>query len=247
MIPGFREPGQDKGRPKAGLAQLSRKNIDIKKDRIVTQSPRLQAQILNFEQSRLLWLNAYFPNDPLTIHFDETPLIAVLTEIESILDTSEFDDVLLCGDLNWEMSRQSGFSVTIHQFLNRVGLSSVWESNPIDYTHIHTDDRSVKTLDHFICNERLLPLVKDCGPMHLGDNLSRHSPIILRLDLGALPTRQKSSTCRSRRPAWYKASEAEITCYKAELQNILEAIPVPVCLDFDECEDTKCQDKDHSI
>ena len=246
VIPGFREPGQDRGRPKAGLAQLSKKNLAIRKDRINTKSPRIQAQILNFEHSRLLWINAYFPNDPLTVQFDATQLMTVLTEMENILDNSEYDDVLLCGDINWDMSRQSGFSVTMHQFLARVGLSSVWNSHHIDYTHIHTGDKSVTTLDHFICNERLIPLVKDCGPLHFGDNLSRHSPIMLKLDLGALPIRQKSDTFRPKRPAWYKASEQEVRRYKSELQSRLEAIPVPVCLAFDECDNLKCQDELHS-
>ena len=70
VIPGYRAAGQDNGRPKAGLAQLSRKDLDIRKDRIVTKNFRLQAQILNFSTSRLLWLNAYLPNDPQNDTFD---------------------------------------------------------------------------------------------------------------------------------------------------------------------------------
>ena len=42
VIPGHRLSGQDSGRPKAGLAQLSRKNIDIKRDRVNTRSFRIQ-------------------------------------------------------------------------------------------------------------------------------------------------------------------------------------------------------------
>ena len=129
VILGLREPAQDRGRPTAGLAQLSKKSVAVRKDRIITQSPRIQAQVLNFEHTRLLWLNAYFPNDPLTVQFDETQLVTVLTEIENIMDTTDFDDVLLCGDLNWEMFRESGFSVTIHQFMTRIELSSLWNSH----------------------------------------------------------------------------------------------------------------------
>ena len=154
-------------------------------------------------------------------------MVTILTEIEHLLDTLEYDDVLLCGDLNWEMSRQTGFSIMIHQFMNRIGLASIWVSNPIDYTHIHTDEKSVTTLDHFICNERLISLVKDCGPLHLGDNLSRHSPIMIKLDLGKLPNRQKTDTIKPRRPAWYKASQKEILNYRNKLQTSLENIELP--------------------
>jgi hypothetical protein len=48
VIPGYRAKGQDSGRPKAGIAQLSRKDIDVRKDRIVTKNVCLQAQILTY-------------------------------------------------------------------------------------------------------------------------------------------------------------------------------------------------------
>ena len=168
----------------------------------------------------------------------------MLNEIERILDNSEYDDVLWCGDINWEMSRQTGFSLTVRRFLDRLGLTSLWEHHDIDYTHVHTDDRSVTSLDHFICNERLLPLVTDAGVLHFGDNTSRHSPIMVKLDMGALPVKKKSTEVRPRRPAWYKASEAHVKNYKADLQGRLEAIPVPECL---ECKDAKCRDESHSV
>ena len=243
VIPGFRELNQNKGRPKAGIAQMSRKNLAIRKDRVMTKSPRIQAQILNFDSSRLLWINSYLPNDPLTVEFNEDDLQLVLTEIEQILDNTQYDDVLWCGDLNWEMSRQTGFSVTVRTFLDRLGLISLWEKHEIDYTHVHTDDKSFTSLDYFVCNQRLLPLVKDCGVMHFGDNNSRHSPIMVKLDMGALPLREKTNEVRPKRPAWYKASEAQISQYKADLQGRLQAIPVPVCLD---CSDVKCKSESHT-
>ena len=132
----------------------------------------------------------------------------------------------------------------MRRFLDRLGLCSVWEHRDVDYTHVHTDDRTFTTLDHFVCNERLLPLVTDCEVMHFGDNTSRHSPIMMRLNLGALPLRKKCDNVRPKRPCWYKASEEHIRSYKADLQARLEAIPVPECLD---CSDVKCEVSDHSV
>ena len=51
VIPGFRAPGQDNGRPIAGLAQLSTKTLYIKKTRVKTVNPRIQAQILQLPNS----------------------------------------------------------------------------------------------------------------------------------------------------------------------------------------------------
>merc|ERR1711867_400016 len=106
----------------------------------------------------------------------------VLNAIESLLNTAQFDDVLLAADMNWDMTRQTGFALSVRQFLNRVNLCSISESKSINYTHIHMDDKSVSTIDHFIVNERLLDLMTDCGPLHFGDNMSRHLPIMVRIN-----------------------------------------------------------------
>ena len=81
VIPAHRETFQDNGRAKGGLAQLSAKNLKIKKERIRTKSWRVQAQILHLENYRLMWINCYFPTDPQTIQYNDAELFLVLTEI----------------------------------------------------------------------------------------------------------------------------------------------------------------------
>ena len=58
-----------------------------------------------------------------------------MTEIESIIFKGEFDDVVLGGDFNYDKRRNTGFVNTMTQFLDKLGLLSVWEKFPIDYTH----------------------------------------------------------------------------------------------------------------
>ena len=74
----------------------------------------------------------------------------------------------------------------------------------------HTDFRSTSIIDHFVMNERLLSLVADCGPLHLGDNRLRHSPILVKLNLGAIPAKQEFLMKAPRRPAWYKADTSRL-------------------------------------
>jgi exonuclease III len=176
VIPGHREINQDKGRAKAGLAQISRKCLDIRKERLSTKSFRLQAQILNFGTYKLLWINAYFPTDPRTINYDDTDLLQVQTEIENILENSDCDDVILGGDFNYDKTRPSGFAASMTRFIEKIQLHSVWDKFPIDFTHIHTDLKSTAILDNFFVSEGFLSFVEDAGVLHLGDNLSRHSP-----------------------------------------------------------------------
>ena len=57
VIPAYRPSEQDSGRTMAALVQLSRKGLDIRKDRVTTKSFRIQSQILNIPTCRIMWFN----------------------------------------------------------------------------------------------------------------------------------------------------------------------------------------------
>ena len=237
VIPGHRPPGQDNGRAKGGLAQLSRKNIPVKKDRVPTRTWRLQAQILNFSSTRILWINSYLPTDPQRADYDTTELLEILGEVEILLTSIQFNDVVWAGDLNWDMTRNSNFAKVVRGFVQRMGLAPLWEYHPIDFSHIHTDNRSISTIDHFLISPRLLSLVTGCGVVHVGDNMSRHSPIWISLDLGSLPARKPTKSKSERKPAWSKATPEDIKCYTTELKTKLGTLSVPSSLS---CNDPLC-------
>ena len=128
-----------------------------------------------------MWINAYLPTDPQTVNFVDAELVEVLCEIESIIEKSGCTDVILNGDLNWDPSRNTGFSSTV---VENLGLTSLWSIFGIEYTHMHTDFVSTSVLDHFHVSRRLVPLVESGEVLHKGDNLSRHSPILLKFRVG---------------------------------------------------------------
>ena len=149
------------------MAEISAKHLDIKKERIKTKSWRIQAQILHIDNYRVMWINCYLPTDPRTIQYNDAELLVVLAEIESILDSSSFDDCVLGGDLNLDRRRDSGFVATVSEFMDKIGLLSVWDKFPVDFTHMHTDGKSTSILDHFYVNQRLLESVTDAGQDNL--------------------------------------------------------------------------------
>ena len=139
MIPGHRPVGQDSGRASGGLAQLCRRDIAIKKDRVVNKNDRVQAQFLNLPSGRLLWLNTYFPTDPQLVgEYDDTVLQEVLAEVECIINGNNYTDIVWGSDLNWDMARRTYFAMRVREFVDRLGLKSVWTDHPVEYTHVHT-------------------------------------------------------------------------------------------------------------
>ena len=79
------------------------------------------------------------------------------------------------------------------------------EKFPPDFTHLHTDFKSSSIIDNFFVSEKLLDLVEDAGPVHLGDNRSRHSQIVMKLNIANLKAEcpKKSDSSNIRKPAWY--------------------------------------------
>ena len=205
---------------------MSQKTLAVKRDRLLPQGWRLQAQVLHLPAARILWINSYLPTDPgPSASWDEAELVSCLAQVEGLLATAVYDECVWAGDLNWSTERNTKFARTMAAFTTRMGLVPVWTHHPVDYTHIHTDLKSTSTLDHFIVTPRLLPLIEESGVIHRGDNRSRHSPIYLRLQLGALPVRgKKKKTVPPRRPAWSRASEVQLEVYTKQLECKLESL-----------------------
>ena len=243
ILPGYRESGTITGRPKGGLAMLSNNNIKVKKTRITTNSFRVQAQVLNLPNTKLLWINSYLPNDPLTEVFDSTELTEVLSEISKILESTVFDDVVWIGDLNWDKTRNSGFSNIMNNFISDKNLMDVWDKFPVDFTHIHTDLKSTSILDRILVNERLLNIITDAGVLHIGDNSSRHAPIFFKFDAGNIPPNKITREKILRKPNWNKADKAQIDEYTETLYFTIEGIKSPCDIN---CKDVNCTINSHS-
>ena len=177
--------------------------------------------------------------------FNDEELSAVLNEIENILDNNDFDDCILGGDFNFDNRRISGYANSIRDFLSKLGIISVWDKFQVDYTHVHTDLKSFSVLDHFFVNQRLLDQIVDAGPVHLGDNLSRHSPIMMKLKLDQFVTSRpkQSEEPRTRKPAWYKATLEDKNYYTDSLDTHLRELSLPESLN---CTDVECQCSQHS-
>ena len=87
------------------------------------------------------------------------------------------------------------------------------------------------------------PTVISCAPIHLGDNGSRHSPIMLKLKVGNIPRSAPVNVEQPRRPAWYKAKQEEVENYTQVLHDKLQRLNTPECLN---CRNVNCQDESHS-
>ena len=103
-----RKEYETRGRASGGLLQLSCKDIKMDLVPVSVTSYRIQAQKMLMGSKLILWINAYFPVDDGNIT-DE--LVAILTELERILNNSGANKVILGGDINFDMPRISKFAI----------------------------------------------------------------------------------------------------------------------------------------
>ena len=194
-------------------------------------------------KSKILWLNKYLPGDPGLENFDQTELRATLTGVKWGIENSDYDSILWCGDINADFSRNNHFRSIVGTFINKHQLKKTWDVFSIDHTFICPTYTSTSTIDHFKVITNLINCVKTAGVIHRGDNLSGHSPIVLKLQTSEI-LRIDSPPCHYfPKQCWKKANVNDINGFKTCMKNKLDLIKQPSSI-F-ECTNLNCQSLEH--
>ena len=242
--PAVRESAASVGRPKGGLTQLVNKKRNFKKEIILCKSWRVQAQVIHVQTYKILWINVYMPTDPQSAQFDETETLETLYEIENIISSSSYHDIILGGDLNMDSSRSTKYVQILSEFFMKHDLISAWTKFPASYTYQHHTLTSFSTIDHFMVTERFLEdCILDAAPIQLPCNLSNHSPIMLKIRVPAVVENVQKRETFVPKPNWRKADEEEIDDFHDAAQVKLQHIRVPESIN---CTDVLCNNASHS-
>ena len=203
------------GRPKGGLFIAWRKMCVKKVTRIMCESFRLQAVILEYSDCRLLIINTYFPCDNQKLILSESEAVErqnLLADIMSLQHkyVDSYDVSIILGDLNFDDTRYTGHAQLLHNFMEGENLRSVWDIFPVDFTF--TSGNAFSVLDHFLLDSTKTQKILDAGVLHDPENLSGHSPIYLKFDLVKADI---APEIRHRNPRinWSRSSQEQISGY----------------------------------
>ena len=157
---------QNKGRPKGGLViivpKLLRKSIKL----VNSNSWRLQAIVVELNAKRLLIINCYFPTDKRNQDGVCPELEECLAEISNLIQTNNFTDLRILGDLNYEANRRTSHANMMSNFLAEKNMNSAWDFHAIDFTYVFESEnggtrRSI--IDHFVGLKRDNESVLEAG------------------------------------------------------------------------------------
>ena len=130
---------------------------------------------------------------------------------------SVFDDIIIDGDWNFDPGRNTRFCKIVREFFDRNDFQSIWTKFPAEFIYQHTD---LKSFSFVRC--------VDAAPIHLVDNRSNHSPIMLKIDIPVVVKKENSGGILISRPNLNKADNKKIEAYACELDQKMSELSLQV-------------------
>ncbi len=118
-------------------------------------SQRLCSVVITINDTVLLLMCVYFPNDQQTVALNDTTLPLFLDDIQSVIDSVQPTDYIIAGDINCDFSRNTGFVYRLNSYAGDNNLGVLWDKYHVDYTYFHTDQFSTSTINHFIMTNNI--------------------------------------------------------------------------------------------
>ena len=243
-----------KGRPAGGLTILYKKNLEeFITEIIVPDSKRVQGIYFEQNDTSFVLINVYFPTDPQKNNFCDSELLKTIQDIHYIYNIyDKSDDFILMGDFNCDFLRNNRFVQIVNNFMEGLNLVTIWNKFPCEYTYMHhvpNNDGQYNTskIDHIMVPQHFVNRCIDGDVLHLGENLSNHGILFLKINIDINPSSEKkgSGSNFARGLKWNKATDDEINSLRQEFNDSLNNImaPIPAL----ECRNVHCKDDQHKI
>ena len=225
-VSGMRDSEPILGRPFGGCAILWNKNIQATVTPVNTDSNRICAINLSFNNMSLFICSIYMPTES-SGNLDEFK--DSLNKLSALLNCTQYDAIIIGGDFNTCFDRNSKNLSVLKDFMSdetlKCGIFHKY-SNVI-YSFESKIDGRRSLIDHFMVTENIFDKIVSYDSDICVDNLSDHIPVCLHLDI-ALSTSHcvqgKKKVCIN----WKKVTDRDKLSYKQELDCILEEVPLPV-------------------
>ena len=164
------------GRPKMGMQMgvVTQDNVSYKVLPILAKGEakdRLQAIKLTLHGTLTInWINLYGPNDTQSQTDPHKLLRSVLKETSRLIHNNPTQEIVVCGDLNWDTTRTNAFTRIMNDWIDKENLVVLWlkkkKRNLRFVTHTYRIKKRVtktNVLDHFLISKTLLSSVISCG------------------------------------------------------------------------------------
>lgn len=235
------------GRPKNGMFIAVPECLKESVKEVSSLSPRIQSALIEMQHCKIMLINTYFPQDPRCDDFDETDVTLTLSELRTLINNNDFDQLIWTGDINADFKRKTRYVEIIKNFIREMKICKSWDTYKIDFTHESQVNGVTHTsaIDHFFWNPGLSDSIIDAGVLHLCDNFSDHSPVFCKLKNNGTAKRTTSNCSVNIKsfPNWKRSTDTQKLSYFNELGNKLKNLKIPTCVT--DCYDLHCKNEMH--
>ncbi len=213
------------GRPYGGCAILWQNCINHNVTKLPMDNNRACAIRVTSNDRNIIIVCVYLPTDTQTNVFDQIGIEMILADIRTLRLTYPFDDMIVAGDFNVNLNRNTPMVEFVNGHMSSdLSLSSLWQYYNVDFTYESVSvENSRSTLDHFYVSQGLMLSCYDAGVLHHVHNTSDHSTIYVKFKL-SVHARHTTTAHNRSHTAWHKASHVDITNYNIDITNSLRDI-----------------------
>ena len=219
-----------RGRPFGGVSISWSKDLNHVMTPLANyRHKRVVAAEMETESEKILFISIYMP------FYDSSKRAVCLAEtadalsmIELLVDEHPQHQIIIGGDLNTELNGHSPFDNLWNDLVTRKQLAycSHLFSSP-GYTYHHASLGHKKMNDHFIVSQNVLNrgLTTDHQIIDVGENLSDHLPIVMKISAKILPHKQVQNSNVSRpKLNWSKLTDELKDSYTTQLRGMVDAL-----------------------
>ena len=170
------------GRPFGGCGILYRKSLSPVIRRIFTSSQRLCAISLTLHNSldnspfAILFVCVYLPTDYSNVA-SHTAFAESIGELDGIISAENFDNIIIAGDFNTDLSRPGSNFTTLTSFMSSHKLVCVDKLYNINFTYRKDDFSCFSSPDHILTYSNFSNLIDSVFTLDPMDNFSDHLPL----------------------------------------------------------------------
>ena len=176
------------GRPFGGCGILYRKSLSPVIRRIFTSSQRLCTISLTLHNSldnspfAILFVCVYLPTDYSNVA-SHTAFPESIGELDGIISAENFDNIIIVGDFNTDLSRPGSNFTTLTSFMSSHKLVCVDKLYNINFTYRKDDFSCFSSPDHILTYSNFSNLIDSAFTLDPVENFSDHLPLHFSIKL----------------------------------------------------------------
>jgi hypothetical protein len=176
------------GRPYGGVGIIWKKDLSKYIKPVKTNCNRVCAVSLKTETINMLIVCVYFPCDNWSKSLVDELYIDCISSVKQLIESCDVNSVIVGGDLNTDLSRNTSHTEYLKTFMNRLHLKSIWDNvnakpGP---TYESYDGKSMSIIDNFLVSCNIDGNIKDAFVCDDVLNRSNHKPIHLHVNINNL-------------------------------------------------------------